>query len=92
MEITKISKYSYKGEEYKSLSDIKEVIHNTIGLEVLDKINRVCPPAKHKDFIKMLDILCEPEIRKILIECYTVTFLNYDDFEESSEIINVLDI
>jgi len=47
MEIETVTRYKYDGKEYKSLKEIKEVIHNIIGEEVLDPINRVCPPEKH---------------------------------------------
>jgi hypothetical protein len=95
MKIKAIQKYLYKGKEYNSLEEIKEEIHNIIGLEVLDKINRVCPPQKHKDFIKMLDVLCSPEVRKVLVECFNVKFdeefIDEDGcYHESS--INILDI
>ena len=93
--IKQITKYKYKGKEYNNLKEIKEELHNTIGLEVLDKINRVAPPQKHKDFIKVLDVLCKPEVRKVLTECLNVTFDEvteneggFDDVEE----INVLDV
>lgn len=93
MEINIITKYSFKGKEYKSLKDIKEEIHNTIGLEVLDKIVRVCPPQKHKDLFALLDVLCLPEVRKILIECYTITIEKPSkEWNEEPEIINILDI
>lgn len=97
MKIKEITKYVYKGQEYKNLKDIKEDVLNTIGEEVLDKINRVCPPQKHKDFIKMLDVLCEPEVREVLTECLNITFeeeiegTTCGSFIDTEE-INILDI
>lgn len=91
-EIQAITKYKFKGVEYNSLKEIKEEIHNTIGLEVLDKVMRVCPPQKHKDLHNLLDLLCSPEVRKVLIDCYSHTFEEVDDFDNTSQIINVLDI
>ena len=90
--VKEISKFVYQGKEYNSLLEIKEKLHDTIGLEVLDRINRVCPPQKHRDFIKLLDVLCEPEVRKVLTECLNVTFETEEDEFGSFETINVLDV
>jgi hypothetical protein len=95
MKIKSVTRYIFKGKEYSSLEEIKEEIHNTIGEEVLDRIEKTCPPQHHKDFIKMLDILCDPAVRKVLIECYNVTFEQYEltsYCEEERKTINVLDI
>lgn len=95
MEIETVTRYKYDGKEYKSLKEIKEVIHNIIGEEVLDPINRVCPPEQHKNFIKLLDLLCKPEIREVLMKCYNVTFEEEDDeFHHNGRTttINILDI
>lgn len=96
MTIETITKYKYKGKEYNSLEEIQDEIHNIIGLEVLDKINRVCPPEKHENIIKMLKVLCLPEVRKVLTECYSVTFEEEtQDFENGAfdyETINILDL
>lgn len=96
MKVVEITKYKYKGKEYNSLKEIQEEVHNTIGEEVLDKINRVAPPQRHKDFIKILDVLCNPEVREILTECLNVTFDQPIDngcggFEQT-ETINILDL
>ena len=40
MKIKAITKYPFKGKEYNSLKEIKEEVHNIIGEEVLDKINK----------------------------------------------------
>ena len=96
--IKSITKYNFKGKEYNSLKEIKEEIHNTIGLEVLDKIVRVCPPQKHKDLFNLLDVLCSKEVREVLTDCYSVTFeqdvTDYDNnsFNSDIEEINILDI
>jgi hypothetical protein len=95
MEIKEITKYVYNGKEYNSLKAIKEEIHNTIGVEVIDKINKVCPPQKHKDLFKLLDVLCMPEVRSVLTECLNVTFerLNEDGYtQDYCETVNILDI
>lgn len=91
--IKTITKYSYKGKEYNSLKELKDHIHNVIGEEVLDKINRVCPPEQHKNLFKMLDVLCSPEVRKVLLECYNVTFLQEDGEGYNTETVetNILD-
>jgi hypothetical protein len=90
--IKELKKYVYNGVEFNSLEAIKEEIHNIIGYEVLDKINRVAPPQKHKDFIKILEVLCQPDVRKVLLDCLNVTFEEYDDYEELHTTINVLDL
>lgn len=99
MKIESITKYTYKGKEYFSLKEIKEEIHNTIGLEVLDKIVRVCPPQKHKDLFALLDVICSPDVRKTLVDCLTVTFeeeqelCEYGDLgADRTEEVNILDI
>ena len=92
MEIIPKIKYPFKGKEYEKLEDIKKEIHNTIGEEVLDKIIRVCPPQRHKDLFKMLDVLCSPDVRKVLIECYNVTIEKYEEHSLQSETVNILDI
>lgn len=98
MKVKAIVKYPYKGKEYNSLKEIKEEIHNTIGLEVLDKISKICPLQKHKDYFKLLDLLCSKEVREILNQSFTVTYdepiTDYDDncFNEDFEEINVLDV
>jgi len=95
MKVKAVTKYVFKGEEYKSLKDIKEKLHDTIGLEVLDKIARTCPLEKHKDYLKLLELLCSKEVRDVLTECFSVEFedvLDSDWREDEVEIINVLDI
>jgi len=92
MNIKSITKYEYKGVEYKSLLDIREKIHDTIGLEVLDVINRTCPLQKHKDYNKLLDLLCSKKIRKVLLECLNVNYTYIDDFNEENITVNILDI
>lgn len=94
MKVIEIKKYLYKGKEYKSLESVKDEVHNTIGIEIIDKINRVCPPQKHKDLLNMLEVLCSPEVRKVLMECYNVNFekeeYTENGWEETN--INILDI
>jgi len=93
MTVKSITKYVYKGKEYKSLLDVKEKIHDTIGVEVLDKINRVCIIQNQKDFIKLLDVLCAPDVRKVLLECLNVEYEREGDYNSGfCELVNVLDI
>jgi hypothetical protein len=91
MKIKPVTRYPYKGKEYKSLSELKEAVHNIIGEEVLDKINRVAPPQRHKDFLKILDVLCEPATREVLLECLNINIEQYDEFEEEENNFNILD-
>jgi hypothetical protein len=95
MKVEAVTKYVYKGVEYKSLKEIQDVIHNTIGVEVIDKINRVCPPQQHKHLFKLLEVLCQPDVRKVLTECLNVTFeKEHEEWGDlgQSETINVLDL
>lgn len=95
MRIKAITKHVFKGKEYNSLSEIKDEIQNTIGLEVLDKIARKCPLGKHKDYQVLMDLLCSKEVRDVLIECLSVTFdKEPEEWDESEEYktINILDI
>lgn len=96
MKIKSVTKYNFKGKEFNTLEEIKEEIHNTIGLEVIDKINRVCPPQRHKDLFELLKVLCSPEVRNVLIECYSVTFekeiQDFDYMSEEIETVNILDL
>lgn len=97
MEVQAITKFTFKGQEYKSLKEIQDVLHNTIGEEVLDKINKTCPLQKHADYLKLLHLLCSKDIRKVLVECLTVTFTDveysgkYNEYEENV-VTNILDI
>lgn len=92
MKVDTVTRYVFQGKEYKSISEIKETIHNKIGEEVIDKINRVCPPEKHANLIKLLEVICSPEVRKVLIECFNVEIDIEDEWEVGKyETINVLD-
>jgi hypothetical protein len=79
MKLKTIEKYIYEGVEFYSLKDVQDKIHNTIGEEVLDKINKTCE-VKHKDLFKMLDIICDPSVREVLKKCLFVTV----DLEDSN--------
>lgn len=92
MKVKEITKYVFKGKEYKSLKEIKEEIHNTIGLEVLDKVARVCPLERHRDYEKLLNLLCSKEVRDVLIECLSVEFDEGDDCQDNVITTNILDI
>lgn len=93
MKVKQITKYIYKNKEYSSLKELKEEIQNTIGLEVLDKIVRVCPPQRHKDLFNLLDVLCSPDVREVLRECLNITIESEPEFfGDEIETINILDI
>lgn len=91
MKIKAITKYTFNGKEYHSLHDVKEELHNTIGLEVLDKINKTCPLAKHKDYEKLLELLCSKDVRKVLVDCLTVTYDIYEDDDGDYSMTNDAD-
>lgn len=92
MKIKEVTRYVYKDKEYKTLKDIKTAVENTIGEEVLDKINKTIE-IRHKDLIPLMDLLCSPEVRKCLVESLNITFEKYKDFdEEETETINILDL
>lgn len=95
MKIKEITKYVFKGKEFNSLNEIKEDIHNTIGFEVLDKINKTCPLAKHRDYEKLLNLLCSKEVRDVLLESLNVKFdrvVEEGYLQDNTETINVLDL
>lgn len=88
--VKQITKYSYNGKEYDSLKDIQNDIHNTIGENVIDKINKTID-IRHKDLFKLLEIFCSVEVRKTFLECLNVTFTQeYEDGKETT--VNILDI
>ena len=89
--IKAITKYKFKGVEYNSLLEVQNKIHDIIGLEVLDKIQRVCPLEKHKDYLKLLDLLCSKEVRTVLTDVLNVTFEVEGETTEQDEEINILD-
>jgi hypothetical protein len=89
MKVKTITKYIYNKQEYNTLKDIQDKLHNTIGEEVLDKINRKCD-IRHKDLFVMLEIICSPEVRKVLLDTLNVTIDIEDEGEEQT--INVLDL
>lgn len=95
MKVVAVTKYIFDGKEYKSLKEIKDHIHNTIGEEFLDKMQRTCPLEKHKDYDTLLKLICEPSTRLLLLKMLNVTFTkDYidEDGDECIEIINVLDV
>jgi len=89
--ITTVTKYKYKGKEFNSLKDIQNEIHNTIGEEVIDKMNKSIE-IRHKDLFKLLEILCEPKVRETLTECYNATFEIDEDEDNEAKTINILDL
>lgn len=100
MGIKTVTKYQYKGVEYDSLKAVQDAVHNTIGEEVLDKLQRVCQLTRHADWFKVLDVLCKPEVRQTLIECYNVTYIETSPIVDSSDVyqgeketeLNILDL
>ena len=94
MKIKAITKYKFDGKEFESLKEVKEELHNIIGLEVLDTINRKVN-LNHKDLFVLLDILCTPEVRKALLKTLNVTYEITEEDEhgnEDTETINILDV
>lgn len=100
MKIKTVERFIFKDIEYKSLKEVQDKIHNTIGEELFDKMERICPLEKRRDYFKLLDIICDPDMRRILIECLTTTFVEVSPDIDSSGIyqgdvnteINILDI
>lgn len=91
MIIDKVERFLYKNKEYKSLKELKEHLHNIIGEEVIDKINKSCE-IRHKDLLKLLEILCDRDVRSILMDCLNIHVEIYDDCNDKTIIKNVLDI
>lgn len=85
MLVKQITKYVFQNVEYSSIKDLQDKLHDTIGIEVLDLINKQCD-IRHKDLLKLLDIICSPEVRKVLKQCLNVE-IELDD----EEVKNVLD-
>ena len=91
MTVTQITKYTHKGKEYNSLKEIKEELHNNIGLNLLDEMQRKCPLQKHKDYQTLLELICSQQIRNILVESLTTRYTYYDEYQERDITINILD-
>lgn len=95
MEIQAVTKFNFKGVEYNSLKEIQEKVHDIIGKEVIDQINRKIE-IRHKDLLPLLDLLCSKEIRNALMKCYNVTYEveEYDEEygEYDTEFKNILDL
>lgn len=95
LKVKPVTRYLFKGKEYKTLQQVRDELRDVIGVEVIDKINRVCPPERHSDLFKLLEVLCSPEVRRTLIECYGVTMdIESDEFGTNGQCdtINVLDV
>lgn len=91
MKIKEITKYSFKGVEYASLKEIRAAVENTIGEEVIDKINKKID-IRHKDLLVLFEILSNKEVREVLTECLNVEFEQYNEFKDETEVINILDL
>lgn len=91
MEVQAITKFKFQGKEYTSLKEIQDTLHNTIGEELLDQMQRQCPLEKFKDYDILLKLICSPDIRKMLLEVLDVTFVQVDEDGEETE-INILDL
>lgn len=91
MKVKTITKYTYKGQEYNSLKDIQDKLHNIIGEEVIDKINKKID-IRHKDLFILLDIICSKEVREVLTEVLKVEVEIYNEYDDKTETINILDL
>ena len=91
MKVKAVTKYVYKGKEYSSLKDLQSAVHDIIGAEVIDKINKKID-IRHKDLFVLLDILCSKEVREVLNECLNIEFDQYNEGKEQDETINILDL
>ena len=88
MLVETVKRYTFNGIEYKSLSDVHLAVEEVIGTEVLDTIVREID-IRHKDILKLYEILCRPKIRGVLVNYLNVNF----EVEEDDEIsfVNILD-
>lgn len=91
MKVKAVIKYSYKGQEYNSLKDVQNKLHDIIGEEVIDKINKKIE-IRHKDLLTLLDIICSKEVREVLTEVLNVEVEQYNEYTEETEVTNVLDL
>lgn len=90
MKIKAITKYKYNGKEYNNLKDIQNDIHDIIGENVIDKINKTID-IRHKDLFKLLEIFCSVEVRKTFLDCLNVEFDTEDEYGDIKT-INILDL
>lgn len=90
MKIKVITKYKYNGKEYDNLKDIQNDIHDIIGENVIDKINKTVD-IRHKDLFKLLEIFCSVEVRKTFLDCLNVEFDTEDEYGDIKT-INILDL
>ena len=85
--INPITKYPFNGKEFNSLKEVQNEVHNIIGEEVIDIINRKID-IRHKDLFVLLDILCSKEVRESLVRCLSITYEN-DDLERDCNILDL---
>ena len=90
MKIKVITKYKYNGKEYNNLKDIQNDIHDIIGENVIDKINKTID-IRHEDLFKLLEIFCSVEVRKTFLDCLNVEFDTEDEYGDIKT-INILDL
>ena len=90
MKVKAITKYKYNGKEYDNLKDIQNDIHNIIGENIIDKINKTID-IRHKDLFKLLEIFCSVEVRKTFLNCLNVEFDTEDEYGDIKT-INILDL
>ena len=88
MKIKAITKYN--GKEYNNLKDIQNDIHDIIGENVIDKINKTID-IRHEDLFKLLEIFCSVEVRKTFLDCLNVEFDTEDEYGDIKT-INILDL
>lgn len=87
MKIKPITKYPFNGKEFLSLKEVQNEVHNILGEEVIDTINKKID-IRYKDLFALLDIICSKDIREVLVKSLTVTYYN----EELDKDCNVLDL
>lgn len=95
MKVQAVTKYNFNGVEYNSLKEVQEKVYDTIGVEVLDRINKKIE-IRHKDLLPLLELLCSKEVRNVLTQCYNVTYesIKHDaeNGEYEVEVKNILDL
>ena len=87
-----VTKYVLRGIEYSSLKKVQESVITRFGEEFLDRISKECPLEKHKDYFKLMDLLCSKDIIDLLNECLNVTCIIPGEEEEEDREINILDL
>lgn len=79
----------YRGKEYRTLNEIKEIVENEIGVKIIDKFDDFVP---RKNYLKVLEVLAHPENRVTLTRLLNVTYHVDPDVFPSDEERNILDL